>query len=205
MGGATDGTIFIVDDDPTVCESLTDVLKHGGFAVDCFSDGQSFLEAVLARIPACILFDMHMPGYSGLEILRELDAEQYRAPIIMISGEGDIPLAVKAIRDGAFDFIEKPLDADDVLTRVKHAVDASGRRIKVSRDLTRQLNTHKKLTDRERDVLRYIATGGSNKETGRLLGISPRTVEVHRAKAMDKLGARNSADLIRILMSSRHR
>ena len=199
------GNIFIVDDDPSVCEDLCGVLNLGGFAVDCFYDSQSFLKAAQAQMPSCILLDMQMSGHSGLDILKELDAQQYRAPIIMISAQSDVPIAVEAIRNGAFDFIEKPLNADDVLARVKHALDAPARRIEITKNVARHLNGHKQLTERERDVLRYVATGASNKETGRLLGISSRTVEVHRANAMEKLGARNSADLIRILMSSRRR
>src|SRR5690606_31671704 len=135
---------------------------------------------------------------------KELNAQHYEAPIFIISGQGDIPMAVEAIKHGALDFIEKPFDADTVLTRVREAVAAWRERHQdgsMKDVMTLQFPGHDLLTPREREVLAQITGGASNKEAGRKLGISPRTIEVHRARIMEKLGARNAADLVRIVLT----
>jgi FixJ family two-component response regulator len=197
------GEIFIVDDDPAVRDALSVVFSLEGYHVTSFGDGSAFLSAARARTPACILLDVHMPGRSGLDILKELNAQHYGAPIFIISGQGDIPMAVDAIKNGALDFIEKPFDADTVVARVREAVEAWRRRAtsESSDILSLQFPGHQSLTPREREVLAQIAGGASNKEAGRRLGISPRTIEVHRARIMEKLGAKNAADLVRIVLS----
>jgi two-component system response regulator FixJ len=198
------GEVFIVDDDQSVREALSMVLSLEGYHVSGFSEGSSFLAAARARTPACIVLDVHMPGRSGLDILKELNAQNYGAPIFIISGQGDIPMAVEAIKNGALDFIEKPFDADTVVTRVREAIAAFKRRGDEGEGadlLAHSFPGRDLLTPRERDVLAQIARGASNKEAGRQLGISPRTIEVHRARIMEKLGARNAADLVRIVMS----
>jgi two-component system, LuxR family, response regulator FixJ len=197
------GEIFIVDDDPAVLDALSVVFRLDGFTVRGFADGGAFLAAAKARVPACILLDIQMPGRSGLDVLKELNAEHYPAPIFIISGQGDIPMAVEAIRNGALDFIEKPFDADTVITRVRDAIAAWTRRANGGGlpDLALlQFLGQEQLTPREREVLTQIATGASNKEAGRELGISPRTVEVHRSRIMEKMGAKNAADLVRIVL-----
>jgi FixJ family two-component response regulator len=196
--------IIIVDDDPAVRDALSVVFSLEGYHVTSFGDGQSLLSAARARTPSCIILDVHMPGRSGLDILKELNAQDYGAPIFIISGQGDIPMAVDAIKNGALDFIEKPFDADTVLTRVREAIEAWGRRKEpgsASDLLSMPFPGRELLTPREREVLAQIAAGASNKEAGRHLGISPRTIEVHRARIMEKLGAKNAADLVRIVMS----
>jgi two-component system response regulator FixJ len=197
------GEIFIVDDDPAVRDALSVVFTLEGYHVTGFSEGGSFLAAARARTPVCIILDVHMPGRSGLDILKELNAQHYGAPIFIISGQGDIPMAVEAIKNGALDFIEKPFDAETVLGRVKEATQAWAVRAQgETADLAKiQFPGHEMLTPREREVLGQIAGGASNKEAGRQLGISPRTIEVHRARIMEKLGAKNAADLVRIVLS----
>src|ERR1051326_2566804 len=113
--------VFIVDDDPLVLNALSVVLSREGYQVTGFGEGASFLAAAKTRTPTCIILDVHMPGQSGLDILKELNAQQYPAPIFIISGVGDIPMAVEAIKNGALDFIEKPFDASTVVTRVREA------------------------------------------------------------------------------------
>jgi FixJ family two-component response regulator len=196
--------VFIVDDDPLVCAALSDVLSGEGFEVTSFVDGESFLDAARLRTPRCVLIDVHLPGCSGLEVLKVLDAQRYPAPIFVISGRSDIPTAVDAIRNGALDFIEKPLDPATVITRVRGAIRAWQNPGQEDSILTRDFHGHERLTAREREVLERIARGASNKEIGRKLCISPRTVEAHRAHIMVKLGARNAADLMRIVLG-RHR
>ncbi len=199
--------IFIVDDDAGIRETLTIVLSSQGYRVTPFADGNSFLGAARSRVPACILLDVHMPGISGLDILKELNAQQFPAPIFIISGQGDIPMAVEAIKNGALDFIEKPFRASDVAARVRDAIDAKTRRAaEAADDLTSAaFPGHEQLTPREKEVLSQLAAGASNKEAGRHLGISPRTVEVHRARIMEKAGAKNAADLVRIVLGHKGR
>jgi two-component system, LuxR family, response regulator FixJ len=204
MSQGTNNEIIIVDDDPSVRDALSVVFTLEGYRVTGFGDGQSLLSAARARTPSCIILDVKMPGRSGLDILKELNAQDYDAPIFMISGQGDIPMAVDAIKNGALDFIEKPFDADTVVTRVREAIEAWGRRKQGQADfLSLSFPGRDALTPREREVLAQIAAGASNKEAGRQLGISPRTIEVHRARIMEKLGAKNAADLVRIVMTER--
>lgn len=202
MTGLNSLDLFIVDDDPSVRDALSVVFSAEGYRVTRFADGESFLAAARTETPGCVLLDVHMPGRSGIDVLRQLDAQRYGAPIFIISAQGDIPLAVEAIKHGAFDFIEKPFDAETVVTRVRAAVESFARR-QASGFAARPLKFAgcDRLTPRERDVLGQIAAGASNKEAGRQLGISPRTVEVHRARIIEKLAARNTADLVRIVMT----
>jgi FixJ family two-component response regulator len=201
--GAT-AELFIVDDDDMVRDALSVVFAGEGYQVSGFNEGNSFLAAARMRTPACILLDVHMPGRSGIDILKELDAEHFGAPIFVISAQRDIPLAVDAIKHGAFDFIEKPFAAEAVVARVRAAVEgwktprANGG---MADPRARKFSGQDRLTIREGEVLAHIAGGASNKETGRQLSISPRTVEVHRSRIMVKLGARNAADLVRIVLA----
>jgi FixJ family two-component response regulator len=197
------GEIFVVDDDPAVRETLSMVLSAGGYQVICFADGAALLAVARTRTPACILLDVHIPGKSGLDILKELRGEDYPAPIFMISGQGDITMAVSAIKNGALDFIEKPFRGSEIVARLDEAIGAYARR---QADASKATSLHfpgrEPLTRREREVLEQFAAGSSNKEAGRQLGISPRTIEDHRANIMKKLGARNAADLIRIVLTA---
>jgi two-component system, LuxR family, response regulator FixJ len=198
------GQIYIVDDDAAVRDALAGLFVQEGYEVCGFEDGNSFLAAARVRQPACVILDVHMPGRSGLDILKELNAENYGAPIFIISGQGDIPTAVDAIKHGARDFIEKPFDTETVIGRVRDAIAASGRQHQDGGENHMRSTTfpgHELLTPREHEVLSQIASGASNKEAGRQLGISPRTIEVHRARIMEKLGAKNAADLVRIVLS----
>ena len=181
------------------------VLTAGGYQVICFADGAALLAIARTRTPSCILLDVHIPGKSGLDILRELHGEDYPAPIFMISGQGDIAMAVSAIKNGALDFIEKPFRGSEIVARLDEAIEAYARRQAqnaTSRIATLHFPGREPLTRREREVLEQFTAGASNKEAGRHLGISPRTIEDHRANIMKKLGARNAADLVRIVMTT---
>jgi len=201
---ASRGEIFVVDDDPAVRDTLSLVLSAAGYQVICFADGAALLAVARSRTPAAILLDVHIPGKSGLDILRELHGEDYPAPIFMISGQGDIAMAVSAIKNGALDFIEKPFRGSEIVARLDEAIGAYARRQGhgASNIATLHFPGREPLTRREREVLEQFTAGASNKEAGRTLGISPRTIEDHRANIMKKLGARNAADLVRIVMTT---
>jgi FixJ family two-component response regulator len=203
---ASRGEIFVVDDDPAVRDTLSMVLSAGGYEVICFADGAALLAVARNRTPACILLDVHIPGKSGLDILKELHGEDYPAPIFMISGQGDISMAVSAIKSGALDFIEKPFRGTEIVARLNEAIGAYARRHAQNSSIaTLHFPGREPLTRREREVLEQFTSGASNKEAGRTLGISPRTIEDHRANIMKKLGARNAADLVRIVMTAQLR
>jgi FixJ family two-component response regulator len=202
IGGGTE--LFVVDDDDAMRDTLSVLFSHEGYQVLSFTEGNSFLTVARSRTPACVLLDVNMPGRSGIDILKELDAHHYNAPIFIISAQNDIPLAVDAIKNGAFDFIEKPFVADAVIARVRAAI-AGWKRLATNGNggevYPPSFPGHDQLTPREREVLAQIAAGSSNKEAGRQLSISPRTIEVHRARIMEKLGAKNAVDLARIVFS----
>jgi two-component system, LuxR family, response regulator FixJ len=202
---AASETVYVVDDDASVRDALSVMLTLEGFQVFGFADGDSLLAAVRQHQPDCVILDVHMPGRSGLDILKELHQRQNAVPLFIISGQGDIPMAVDAIKNGALDFIEKPFHAETLVTRIREAIAAA--REKAQAQTGSRLASHfpgrDLLTPREFQVLELIANGASSKEAGRHLGISPRTIEVHRARVMEKLGAKNTIDLVHIVLSER--
>lgn len=197
--------LFIVDDDAATRDALSAVFTLAGYRVSVFADAETFLAAARARAraPSGVLLDLHLPDKSGLDVLRQLDAQHYPAPIFIISGDGDVACAVEAVKSGAFDYMLKPFDARAMVRRVGEAIAGFANRhtpINDSHAAVLEFPGRARLTPREREVLAQIAGGASNKEAGRRLGISPRTIEVHRARIMEKIGARNAADLVRIVL-----
>jgi FixJ family two-component response regulator len=198
------GEIFVVEEDAATREKLSALLQAQGYDVICFADGAALLSLAKTRIPACIFLEMRASGKSGLEILRKLHTAEYPAPIFVTSGEGDIPMAVDAIRNGAADFIEKPFCGTEVVGRVKAAIEMLSREADKASLASKMASLHlpgqEPLSRRERDVLAQLADGASNKEAALRLGLSARTVEGHRANIMKKIGAKNAAELVRRLL-----
>ena len=205
QNGGLNGEIFIVDDDAIVRESMSIMFSRAGYQVMTFSEGAPCLAAARVRKPICILIDMCMPGASGLDILKQLDAANYPAPILIVSGHGDIPIAVEAIRNGAYDFIEKQMDPSLIVKRVVETIDAWERRqrkYETSEIRWRPFPGRDRLTRREIEVLEQIAAGATNRAAATTLGISPRTLECHRWHIMKKLDAKNAVELVRKVLGT---
>lgn len=194
--------VVVVDGDPTVGDALSLLLRAEGLGCRVFRDGESFLRTQSLETTRCVVLDVQLSGRSGLDVLRALNAREFTGPVFMMSGLSDISIAVEAMKLGACDFIEKPFAAGVMTERIRRAVASDAAHAQGRVDGLPQFAGARLLTARERDVLSQIAKGASNKEAGRLLGISPRTIEVHRARIMDKLGARNAVDLMRIVLMS---
>ena len=207
QNGGLNGEIFIVDDDATLRESMSIVFSQAGYQVMTFNEGMSCVAIARVRVPSCILVDMCMPGLSGLDILKQLDAANYPAPIFIVSGHGDIPAAVEAIRNGARDFIEKRMEPGLIVKRVLETIGAwererRPRNYQMSDIRWRPFPGRDRLTRREIEVLEQIAAGATNKIAARILKISPRTLECHRWHIMKKLGAKNAVELVRKVLGT---
>jgi FixJ family two-component response regulator len=203
--GAPHGSeIFVVDDDDNMRELLATVLSLEGYPVKSFADGETFLRTAGARTPVCLFLDVMMPGRSGIDVLKELAARRYAAPIFLISGRSDTPIVVDALKSGALDFLHKPFDPYAAVERVREAVEVWNRRNHQHSDAgleDKEFPGRVRLTRREAQVLARIVRGVPSKEIGTALGIGKRTVDNFRMNIMRKLGARNIADLVRISMS----
>lgn len=194
--------IYVVDDDEAVRDSLEAMLLAEDFDVQTFASAEAFLEDGEPARVGCCLLDVRMPGKDGLTLLRELADDQVIMPIIVMTGHGDVPMAVKAMKLGAVDFIEKPFDTTMMLSMIRTVLQApkSDRRASaVDPELAGRLE---RLTPREQDVLEHLVAGRSNKEVGLALGISPRTVEIHRARLMEKMSADSLAILVRMAIDA---
>jgi two-component system response regulator FixJ len=193
-------TVFIVDDDQAVARSLRWLIESVRLKVETFASAQAFLDGYDAAKPGCLVLDVRMPGMSGIELQERLTAQRIRVPIIFITGHGDVQMAVRAVQAGAFDFIEKPFNDQDLLDRMQRAISFDSERRE--RDTQRaQLGAlFTSLTPREREVMDLVVEGMSNKAVANTLGLSAKTVEVHRAKVMEKMNARSVSDLVRMSM-----
>lgn len=200
--------IFIADDEVAVRDSLSLVFTIEGYRVTTFRDGQSFVNAARIKSPACALLDVYMPGKSGLDILKEVDAKNYSAPIIVMSGRGDAPIIVEAIKGGAYDFIEKRLNADAMVARVRYTIDCWVQQRKQNGNGGEPQLIFpgcELLTPREREVLSQVLAAVSSQEAAKNLGISKRTVEIHRVHMMQKLGVKNTVDLVCLVLGKKRR
>ena len=195
------GTVFVVDDDPDARQSLKRLIESVGLPVQTYGNAQEFLDAYDPSVRGCLLLDIRMPGMSGLDLQGELTAAGISIPIIMISGHGDIRMAVEAVQRGALDFIEKPFRAQPLLDRIHEALvrDTELRETEASKSAAAKRLAG--LTFRERQVLDRVVAGESTKEIAANLGLSPKTVDWHRAKLMDKLQAHTPTELVRMVIT----
>ncbi|ONF47192.1 MULTISPECIES: response regulator FixJ [Methylobacterium] len=193
---ATD-LVHVVDDDPAMRDSVAFLLGTEGFAVQLYEAGSDLLNRLAKPATGCILADIRMPGIDGLELLRRLRGAKHRLPIVMMTGHGDVPLAVEAMKLGACDFIEKPFDDETLFQALRSALERGGPAAAEDPGLQEFVRRVETLSTRERQVLDQLVAGSTSKEIGRALEISPRTVEIYRAKLMAKTEAENLQELVR--------
>ena len=193
--------IFVVDDEPAVRALLAMLLSRHGFNVTSFAEGEGLLLALRTRWPLCVLLDVLIPGKSGLDVLKEMKARECHVPVFIISGRGDISTAVDAIKNGALDFFEKPFRGPDIVARIRDGIVAKSKPCAADKTARYFFPGRPILTRREQDVLSRLVAGSTNKLAGRDLGVSHRTIEIHRSQIMAKLAAKNSADLVRIALT----
>ncbi|HEV2097903.1 MAG TPA: response regulator [Stellaceae bacterium] len=200
--GLRSATIFVVDDDSAVREALCDLLRENGRTVEIYASSEAFLDAYRPGSEGCLLVDARMPGMSGLELLQRLKSDGSRLPAIMITGQGDVPMAVEAMRAGAADFIEKPIRRDELFPSIEHALehirDAAKLTVRQETATTRLAG----LTARQRQIMELVLAGHPSKNIAADLGISQRTVENHRAAVMKKTGSRSLSALIRLALAA---
>lgn len=195
----SESTVFVVDDDDAVRDGLDALLAAHGFAVETFASAEQFLDRVPAPATGCVVADVRMPGMSGLDLLRELGRRGAGMAVVIMTGHGDIPMAVAALKAGAVDFLEKPFDSDALVGAVREALKRRGPGTLADLPDRDSLAARlRELSPREREVMDLVVAGLPNKVIAHRLGIAVRTVEVHRARLMEKSGARNLSELVRI-------
>jgi len=196
----TDLTVYIVDDDEAVRDSLCELLASEGLQAQAYSSASDFLNRCSPSMLGCALFDVRMPEISGLELLQHPKFKRLGMPVIMITAYGDVPMAVKAIKFGAVDFIEKPIDSENLLESIWRCFkDYNAQRVKCEERI-KFTECLAQLTPREREVMDLLVQGKTNREIAESFGLSPRTVEVHRAAIKQKLGVKSLSELVRLAL-----
>jgi RNA polymerase sigma factor (sigma-70 family) len=195
--------VHVVDDDPNLLKSLRWLLESVSLQVATFESGQDFLTEFDPTQPGCILLDIRMPGMSGLEVIQVLRSRRVAMPVILFTGHGDVPLAVQSMKDGAYDFIEKPCDEQKLLNRINDAIEQDRLIRQETAERDEAVSKVAQLTPREREVMDLIVEGLANKQIAARLGISEKTIEVHRSRAKTKLKANSVAELVKIALRAR--
>jgi two-component system response regulator FixJ len=191
------GKVYVIDDDPAMRDSLDFLLDSAGFNVRLFDSAQVFLDELASLEAGCVLTDVRMPGIDGMELLRRLNSGTRKLPVIIMTGHGDVPLAVEAMKLGALDFLEKPFEDDRLIGMIETALtqnETGSKSDALTADMAARVTS---LTQRERQVMQGLITGQSNKTIAREYDISPRTVEVYRANVMTKMQANSLSELVR--------
>jgi FixJ family two-component response regulator len=191
-------TVFIVDDDAGVLKALSRLLRANGYEIRSFTSPQEFLASHDAVIPGCAVLDVSMPGLDGLELQQALTAGGSQRPVIFLTGKGDIPTSVRAMRAGAIDFLTKPVSDADLLAAIAHAEKEDARTRHINAELESINAKIGLLTPREREVMAHVVAGRLNKQIAGDLGTVEKTIKVHRGRVMEKLGVRSVADLVRL-------
>jgi len=189
--------VYLVDDDAAICHALSVFLEASGYRVRTFSCAEDFLEAADEAMEGVMLLDQRMTGMTGLELQAELGSRGVELPIIFITGHGDVRMSVKAIKAGAVNFLEKPFSNEELIKMVKEAFACANEGKKLHDEIAELRSRHASLTERESEVVQYVVAGMSNRQLADQLGVSDRTIEVHRARGMKKMGAQSLPDLVR--------
>ena len=191
--------VFVIDDDPSVRKALERLLRSTGYVVETFGSSEEFLQNIPDCLgPACLILDVKMPGLNGLDLQNQLQQMEYVMPIVFITGHGDIPMSVKAMKKGAVDFLVKPFDEEDLLKAIQEALKKDIVDRGVMNEKQRILQRVKLLTPREYEIFTYVISGMLNKQTAYELNISEKTVKAHRGRVMAKLKADSLAELVRM-------
>ena len=194
-------TVFVVDDDQEVRDAMKLLMNSVGLDVETYASGEDFLTGFDSTRPGCLLLDVRMKGMSGLDLQERLAQEHIQPPIIIITGHGDVPMAVRAVKAGAVDFIEKPFNEQELLDSVHRAIELDGEHRGRALHLADIRTRVERLTPREREILELVVAGKRNKEMANELGISQSTVEAHRARVMEKMQAESLSGLMRMMLS----
>ena len=195
---AAANVVFVVDDDASSRISLTNLLRSVGLTVQAFSSAPEFLEAQRPEVPSCLVLDVRLPGVSGLDLQRRMAETSTQVPIIFVTGHGDIPMSVEAMKAGAVEFLTKPYRDQALLDAVHHALERDRRLRRERADADELRRRHGSLTERERKVMALVVSGLLNKQVAAELGTSEATVKIHRHRVMEKMGAASLADLVRM-------
>lgn len=195
-------TVYIVDDDQSIRHAMELLMRSVGLEYEIFHSADDFLQDHTNDRAGCLVLDIRMPGMGGLELQEQLNGLGSTLPIIFITGHGDVPMAVEAMQKGAVDFIQKPFRDQELLDRVREALQTDRERRNEREEKSEIHSRMQKLTNREREVLELVVTGKPNKVIAYELGVSQRTVEIHRARVMEKMQAKSLADLVRMHMAS---
>jgi len=194
--------VYVVDDDEAMRSSLKWLIESVGLRVETFGSADEFLSCYYPGRAGCLLLDVRMPGMSGLDLQEYLTNRHIQLPVIIITGHGDVPLAVRAMKSGARDFIEKPFNDEALLDAIRHALALAAEQRSVQARQAEIATRLALLTPREHEVMEMVADGRSNKEIANTLGVSAKTVEAHRARVMEKMEARSLAELVRMVLAA---
>jgi len=200
---ATESTVFLVDDDQAVRDSIRFLMKSVGLDLACFANAQDFLEAYDETAPGCLVLDVRIPGMSGIDLMERLNRMGSRLPVIIISGHADVPIAVQAMKFGAVDVLEKPFKDQVLLDRIHAAFEKNRQAIQDSTEKAGIQGRMGLLTPREGEVLDYMMEGIPPKEIARKMGIAAKTLGIHRGRVLEKLGAKSLPDLVRMVFIAR--